>query len=195
MKILVIVAHPNFKDSKVNKGWVEELEKYEEITVHNLMEVYPDEQIDIKAEQELMLGFDRIVFQHPFYWYNVPYILKKWQDVVLQYGWAFGPGGDKLKGKECVSAISVGGPEISYHSGGYNSFTIDEFIKPAQQLANLTGMKFLRAFKVHEAVVISDEEIKISAKEYAKHILDPELNPEVALARITKEMKEKGTTL
>lgn len=195
MRVLVIVAHPNLNKSRVNKEWIEELKKYKEIVVHNLMEIYPDENIDKEKEQKLILEFDRIVFQYPFYWYNVPYILKKWQDIVLEYGWAFGPGGDKLKGKEYVSAITVGGPEISYHSGGYNNFTIDEFIRPAQQLSNLTGMKFLRAFKVHEAVVMSDESIKLSAKEYIKHILDPELNPDVALARITKEMEEKNTTL
>lgn len=35
MKTLVIVAHPDIEKSRINKRWVEELEKYpDEITVH-----------------------------------------------------------------------------------------------------------------------------------------------------------------
>ncbi|MCT4612105.1 MAG: NAD(P)H-dependent oxidoreductase [Clostridia bacterium] len=195
MKTLVIVAHPNFEESRVNKRWVKELEKYEDITVRNLSEVYPDEVINKEEEHKLLLSHDRIVFQHPFYWYNMPPLMRKWQDVVLEYGWAFGPGGDKLKDKEYVVAVSIGGPEVSYQAGGYNTYSISEFLKPQQQTANLAQMKYLAPFKTHRSVVLTDEELEKSAKDYVAHILNPELDPEVALKRINAEMLEQGSTL
>jgi glutathione-regulated potassium-efflux system ancillary protein KefG len=195
MKAMVIIAHPNYENSRVNKRWVEELEKHENITVNNLSLKYPDENIDKEEEQKLLLEHDRIVFQYPWYWYNMPPLMRKWQDTVLEYGWAFGPGGTKLNGKEKVVAITVGGPEVSYQAGGYNTFTLSEFLKPMQQTANLTGMKFLPAFKVHSAVVLTDEQLEKSAEDYVKHILNPELDPAVEHARILKEMQETGNEL
>lgn len=195
MKIMVVTAHPNFENSRVNKRWIEELEKQGDITVNNLNVKYPDEVIDKEAEQALLLEHDRIVFQYPWYWYNMPPLLRKWQDLVLEYGFAFGPGGTKLKGKDYVVAISVGGPEVSYQAGGYNTFTISEFLKPMQQTANLTGMNFLPAFKIHSAVVITDEDLEKSAVDYVNHIIDPELDPQVELKRILSEMQETGNEL
>ncbi len=80
----------------------------------------------------MLLQYDRVVFQFPFYWYSSPPLLKKWFDDVLTYGWAFGPGGDHLKGKEFIVATTTGGKESEYHSGGYNWFTISELLRPIQ---------------------------------------------------------------
>jgi len=192
MKTLIILDHPNYSNSKVNRILIDEAKNYSDITIHHLNEVYPDENIDKDREQKLLLGYDRIVFQFPFYWYSTPHILKKWQDIVLEYGWAFGPKGDALKGKEFLCAITIGGPEESYQSGGYNNYSISELLKPIQQMANLTGMKFLTPFKIYSSVILTKEEIKAKAKEYPKYILNPELNPEVALERIKKELEENG---
>jgi putative NADPH-quinone reductase len=38
MKVLVVAAHPNFEKSKVNKRWIEELKKYDEITISNYID-------------------------------------------------------------------------------------------------------------------------------------------------------------
>ena len=195
MKTLVVVAHPNLEKSRVNKRWIQELEKHEEITISNLNEKYPDEKINKDEEQKLLLEHDRIVFQYPWYWYNMPPLMRKWQDTVLEYGWAFGPGGTALHGKDYVVAITIGGPEASYQAGGYNTFTISEFLKPMQQTANLTGMKFLPSYKIHSAVIISDQDLEVSAKQYIEHILNSELDPQVELKSILKEMKEIGNEL
>lgn len=192
MKTLVILGHLDYSKSKVNKRLAEELRECNEVTLHNLNEEYPDENINKDKEQKLLLEYDRIIFQFPFYWYSTPHILKKWQDVVLEYGWAFGPNGTALKGKEFLCAITIGGPEDSYQSGGYNNYSISELLKPIQQMANLTGMKFLAPFKIHSSVVLTEEQLEIKAKEYPKYILDPDLNPEVALERIKKELENNG---
>ncbi len=192
MKTLVNVFHPNLAGSSVSRRWVNAIESLQDVSINLLYDQYPDSQINIEREQKLLLGHDRIVFQHPFWWYSTPPLMKKWLDEVLTYGWAYGPGGNALHGKEWVSAISTGGPEESYQSGGYNNFSMSELLKPLQQTANLIGMKFLPPFVLHGTVQATIEQLDESAQSYLKHILDAELNPQVRLSRLLEKMKEEG---
>jgi glutathione-regulated potassium-efflux system ancillary protein KefG len=170
MKTIVIVAHPNITNSRVNSRWVEELNKHTEIAVHELYKEYPDEKIDVQREQALLLEHDRIVLQFPFYWYSSPSLLKKWQDEVLTYGWAYGSKGDKLHGKELMLAISTGGPAAAYRAGGFNHYTMSELTKPFQATSNLIGTKFLPSFVLNGIGYLSDEDIANSAREYVKAV-------------------------
>ena len=89
MRTLIIVAHPHIEHSLINKCWTEELEQQPaQYAIHQLYKVYPDEQIDVQAEQRLVEQHDHIVFQFPLYWFSAPPLLKKWLDEVLTYGWA-----------------------------------------------------------------------------------------------------------
>lgn len=195
MKILVHVFHPNLAGSRINRRWVEELKKHPDITLRLHYELSLDWTFDIAKEQELMLAHDRIVFQHPFYWYSTPALMKKWLDDVLSFGWAYGPGGTKLNGKEWVSAISTGGPEHAYRAGGYNNFSISELLKPLQQTANLTGMTYLPAFTMHGVIQASDEALEQAAKDYVTHITNAELNPQARLKKLLGQIEESGTKL
>jgi putative NADPH-quinone reductase len=195
MKILVNVFHPQLATSRVNRRWVEALENHDGIHVKKPYEHYPDWNIDVAFEQSLLLAHDRIVFQHPFWWYSTPPLMKKWLDDVLTYGWAYGPGGVALQGKDWVSAISSGGPADSYQSGGYNNYSMSELLKPLQQTANLIGMKFLPPFILHGTVQISPEAIDVSASTYLDHICNPVLDPHLRLARLLDKMKSEGQEL
>ncbi len=195
MKILVNVFHPNLEQSKVNRRWVTELQAHPDITINHCYSHYADWKIDVKREQELLLAHDRIVFQHPFYWYSVPPLMKKWFDDVLTYAWAYGPGGTALQGKEWVSAISTGGPAESYLAGGYNNYSMSELLKPLQQTANLIGAKFLPYFLFQGAVQATQEQVDLSATQYVDHITNPELDPQVRLRRLLLEMEQAGTQL
>lgn len=172
MKILVIVAHPNMENSNINKRWVKELRENPKITVHELYKEYPDGKIDVAREQKLLLEHDRIIFQFPLYWYSSPSLLKKWQDEVLLYGWAYGTGGDKLHGKDLLLAISTGGPKEAYQAGGYNNFSISELTKPFQATSNLIGTRFLPTYAQHGVFRLTNEEIEISTKNYLNHIFN-----------------------
>ncbi|MGB3260885.1 NAD(P)H-dependent oxidoreductase [Paenisporosarcina sp.] len=170
MKTLILVAHPNLSGSVVNKIWMERLQKEEEMTVHNLYAEYPDGRINKDREQQLLLEHDRIVFQFPFYWYSSPSLLKEWQDVVLSYGWAYGPEGTKLRGKEFILAISTGGPEAAYQAGSYNHYSMSELTKPFQATANLTGMRFLPTFKIQGVRFLEENQIQESAEQLVQHL-------------------------
>lgn len=195
MKILVNAFHSTPEKSRVNARWLTALAERPEITVNQVNRMYPDWQIDVAREQTLLEAHQRIVFQHPFFWYSVPPMMKKWLDDVLTYGWAYGPGGKALHGKQWVSAISTGGPAHSYQAGGFNTYAMSELLKPLQQTASLIGMPFLPAYVFHGAVQASDVEIDAAAQRYIAHITDPELDPQLRLQRLLGEMQDQGVAL
>ena len=159
-RVLVLFAHPVLERSRVNRRLVDTLRELPGVTIHDLYEVYPTFVIDVPREQALLREHDVIVFQHPFYWYSTPAILKEWQDLVLEHGWAYGPGGTALRGKTTLNAISTGGPAAAYQSGGYNRFTVRQLLAPWEQTANLCEMRFLAPFVVHAALrVVGDDDL------------------------------------
>lgn len=175
MKTLVLVFHPDLSASRVNRHWAEEIEKQDSVTVHRVYEAYPDEKIDVEAEQRLLEQHDRIVLQFPFYWYSTPPLLKKWQDNVLAYGWAFGSKGDKLHGKELLLAVSVGAGEEDYSSSGTFKYTLPELLRPLQATSNMIGTRFLTPYAVYKVMQMPDEQLEQSAKDYVAHALKPEI--------------------
>ncbi len=106
MKTIINLFHPNFKQSRVNKGLADQVKG--EFEVRNLAELYPDFMIDVKKEQQVLEKADRVVLQFPMQWYSSPALLKQWEDQVLTYGWAYGNKGTALHGKELLIAVTVG---------------------------------------------------------------------------------------
>ncbi len=157
-RILVLFAHPVLERSRVNRRLVDAIRDIENVRIHDLYEEYPTLAIDVKREQKLLLEHDVIVFQHPFYWYSAPSIMKEWQDLVLEHGWAYGVGGTHLRGKITLNAVTTGGPVTAYQKGGYNRFTVRELLAPWDQTAHLCGMRFLAPFAVHGALRIGSED-------------------------------------
>jgi putative NADPH-quinone reductase len=171
MKALVILAHPNLTGSRINRRLIEEVRKHPEITVHELYSSYPDWVIDVPREQELLEKHDRIVFQFPLYWYSTPPLLKKWQDDVLTYGWAYGSQGKKLQGKELLIATSIGGSQDVYQAGGKNHFSMSEILRPLHATANMCRMTYLPAFVVDGA--FDEHQLAEAAQRYVDRIRKP----------------------
>ena len=168
-RVLVLFAHPVLERSRVNRRLLDAVRDLDGVTVHDLYETYPTMSIDVAREQELLLAHDVVVFQHPFYWYSVPAILKEWQDLVLEHGWAYGEGGTRLKGKLTFNVVSTGGPPQAYRKGGYNRFTVRELLAPWEQTANLCGMRFLAPFTVHAALrIASDDDVAARREDYRR---------------------------
>ncbi|WP_426445968.1 NAD(P)H-dependent oxidoreductase [Paenibacillus sp. S-38] len=172
MKTLIIAAHPNLAYSRINRALTEAMREQPDTTVHALYEAYPDHRIDTDREQDLLDSHDRIIFQYPLYWYSTPPLLKTWFDEVLAYGWAFGPGGEHLKGKEIGIAISTAGTADSYQPGSYNLFTIRDIAKPVEALANYVSAHYLPPFAIHNANHLTDEQIAEAQAAYVKHLAD-----------------------
>ena len=170
-RILILFAHPALERSRVNRRLIHAIADLDGVTVHDLYEAYPDFEIDVPHDQALCSGHDLIVFQHPLYWYSTPALLKEWMELVLEFGWAYGPSGDALAGKETLSVITTGGGEESYCSEGGNRHTIREFLAPVEQTARLCGMRYLAPLVVHGTHRIGAIDIEAAAGEYRDAII------------------------
>lgn len=164
--ILILFAHPAFEKSRVNKQLAEAVRNLDDVYFHDLYQSYPDFQIDVDKEQELLSRHDIIIFHHPLFWYSTPAILKEWQDLVLEHGWAYGSQGHALDGKILMNVITTGGKEIAYHTEGKNHFTVRQLLAPVEQTANLCRMVFLAPFLVHGTHSITQEEISRYIEDY-----------------------------
>lgn len=156
-RILILFAHPALHKSRVNRRLLEGARPLPGITCRDLYEDYPDFNIDVKREQADLLENDLIIFQHPFFWYSCPAILKEWQDLVLEYGFAYGTGGTHLQGKSFLQVITAGGAVDSYRREGYNYYSIREFLTPFEQTARLCGMHYLPPFLVPGTIRFQNE--------------------------------------
>jgi glutathione-regulated potassium-efflux system ancillary protein KefG len=141
------------------------------VRIHDLYEAYPDFDIDVAHEQRLLEAHDVVVLQHPFFWYSAPAILKQWQDLVLEHGWAYGRAGTALEGKWTLNAITAGGGEDSYRREGGNRFEIGELLAPFEATARLCGMIWLPPFVVHGTHRLSDAENAAHAEDYRRLLI------------------------
>ena len=166
--VLVLFAHPAIRNSRVNRRLVAAVRDLNGVTVNDLYDEYPDLNIDVTREQELLAAHEIVVFQHPFYWYSTPAILKEWQDLVLEHGWAYGHDGDALRGKALLSAMTTGGSEDAYCAKGSNRFSVRQLLAPIEQTARLCGMDFLPPFVVHGTFRLTASEIEDHAVDYRR---------------------------
>jgi glutathione-regulated potassium-efflux system ancillary protein KefF len=148
-EILVIVAHPELEQSRANRRLLEAVHGLQKVVpasrlaVRDLYALYPDYLIDVGVEQAALAAARLVVWQQPIRWYSMPPLLKLWLDDVLTFGWAYGPDGGVLRGKDLWLVASTGGPEDSYRPDSYNRYFFDAFLPPYEQTAALCGMRFL----------------------------------------------------
>jgi glutathione-regulated potassium-efflux system ancillary protein KefF len=168
--VLVLAAHPDWRESRVNRRLLEAARVAPGVAVHDLYARYPDYDIDVPAEQEAAQAAALIVLLHPVQWYSMPALLKLWLDDVLAYGWAYGPRGTALQGKDLWLVATTGGPESSYHPQGYNRYFFDAFMPPYEQTAHLCGMRFLPPLVLHAAHAASDEAVAQHVAVFAERL-------------------------
>lgn len=170
-KIAILYFHPTHHKSRINKTLLNSLEGLEGITLRNMYDLYPDFHINVKKEQEMLLKHDVIIWQHPFYWYSSPSLLKEWIDLVLVHGFAYGRTGTALKGKKVMSAITSGGRREVYQKGGLRNYTVPELLAPFNQTVNLCNMDYLPPFVVHGTHLLEAKGIEEAAEVYKKMII------------------------
>jgi glutathione-regulated potassium-efflux system ancillary protein KefG len=169
-RILILFAHPRYERSANNAILLKHIPDSEDITLHDLYERYPDFHIDVEFEKKLLTDHEVIIWQHPFYWYSAPPLLKQWIDIVLEFGWAYGPGGTNLKGKIIFNTITAGGQRSAYSKEGHNRFTIKELLAPFDQTATLCKMIYLPPFALHGTHRLTKDEAMHTAGQYRRLI-------------------------
>ncbi|MFZ2990255.1 NAD(P)H-dependent oxidoreductase [Ideonella sp.] len=164
-KVLLLTAHPQLEHSRVNLALMTAARQVPDgtVAVRDLYALYPDYLIDVAAEQAALAEAQLVVWQHPLHWYGMPPLLKLWLDEVFAFGWAYGPGGNALRGKDLWLVVSTGGSAEAYHPSGHNRHFIDAFWPPCEQTAALAGMRFLPPLVLHGAHQVSDAEVAAHA--------------------------------
>jgi len=168
-RVLVIVAHPAMEQSRVNRRMLRTAQEAG-VVVRELYRLYPDYLIDVKAEQALLAQAQLVVWQHPIHWYNMPPLMKLWVDEVLSFGWAYGPGGTALRGKDLWLVASTGSPQSAYRPDATHRYFFDAFLPPYEQTATLCGMRFLPPMLLHGAHRIAEAEIAEHLQVYAERL-------------------------
>lgn len=170
-RVLVLFAHPRLEKSRTNQALLRRFPKHKDITFRDLYEAYPDFNVDIRREQNLLNQHDIIVWHHPFYWYSAPPLLKQWIDLVLAFGWAYGPNGKALTGKTVFQVLTTGGPEHSYTTDGFHGWTMEEFLRPLQRTVTLCHMHWVPPFVVHGTNQLGDAELERYAARYTELLI------------------------
>ncbi len=150
-KILVYLAHPRLDRSNVHAKLVPMVRAHTAVTFVDIYADYPDSMIDVRKEQKRLRAHDVILFQHPVYWYSTPGILKDWQDLVLEYGFAYGQGGTALQGKAFGQVVSTGAPFEDYRKQGANQSELHEIFTPLRTMARFCGMRYLEPLALYHA--------------------------------------------
>jgi len=177
--VLVLVAHPQMEQSRANLALMRAATalKHDKrpgqrasVAVRDLYALYPDYLIDTTAERAALASARLVVWQHPIHWYSMPPLMKLWVDEVLAFGWAYGPGGTALRGKDLWLVATTGGPEDSYRPDSYNRYFFDAFLPPFEQTAALCGLRFLPPMLLHGAHRATDAEITAHAQVYGERL-------------------------
>ena len=167
-RILILLAHPALQKSRVNHRLWQAVQDLEDVTLHDLYEAYPEFDIDVSHEQRLLESHQTVIFQFPFFWYSPPAILKEWQDLVLEHGWAYGREGRALIGKKLLCAISTGGGEDAYLPEGYNGHTLAQLLAPLAQTAKSCGMTWLPPAAFHGTHFMPQPVLDAHAEDYRR---------------------------
>lgn len=172
-KTLLIIAHPSLHSSSkmhnaLYQDYLQHQELHHDVQAHLLYDLYPAFDLDVAKEQALLIQHDRIILQFPVMWYSCPPLLKKWIDDVLVYQFAYGPGGDKVEGKELKLVLSTAGNTSDYSGTGYNTRELKEYLYPFEQTAKFCRMKYAEPFVAYAAPKMSQDEVAEVRKNYIK---------------------------
>ncbi len=151
MKPIVYFAHPRPDRSGVNSRMFQGAQDIEGITCVDLYAEYPTFNIDIDQEQQRLLDHDVVIMPHPLYWYSSPAILKEWQDLVLEHGFAYGHDGHALDGKIALNAVTCGAPAEAYSPSGANGANLRTLLAPFEKTFDLCRMQYLAPFALFGA--------------------------------------------
>lgn len=170
-RILILFAHPLYEKSRVNQILNSYIPDSEYITFHDLYEEYPEFEIDIRREQQLIMDHDIIVWQHPMYWFSCPALLKQWMDMVLHFREKDDLDILTLKGKAVFQTMSIGDQKKSYLDDSLDDTNIMDYLLPFKRVTEFSNMLYLPPFLVRISKLSSVEDIHKKG-EFYRYILE-----------------------
>ena len=169
--ITVIYAHPHPRRSRAGRALLDAVRDLPGLAVRSLYNLYPDFSIDVESEQRALAASSLVVWQHPFYWYSVPALLKLWFERVLAHGWAYGEDGTALRGKDCLWVATTGGPPDWYAPEGPHAHPFDAYAPSVRQTARFCGMNWLEPIAVLGAHRLGEARLAAAASAYRERLV------------------------
>lgn len=140
--VLILLDHPNYKESKANRAMLDALQGLTNINVINICET----PMELDCYTEALKQADVVVMQFPMWWFAAPAPLKEWCDKLLLEIRESGI----LRDKRFMCATTTGAPESSYQdSGKEGDFTVDQTFNSYHSLAAYCGMEYMPPFVVY----------------------------------------------
>lgn len=132
MKVLLVLGHDNYDKSVQNKKLIAQLAGVKDVTILNIWEKYAAQNFKLTEKQiqedaQAVVAADRIIFQYPLYWYNMPWCLKAWEDQVF-IAIAYSDLKDKVVGKELAAITTTASPSTPYLKTQDNGHSLAENI-------------------------------------------------------------------
>lgn len=167
---VLVYAHPYPDRSRCNRVLLEAVADLPGLQIRSLYDLYPDFDINAPDERSALELAGLVVWQHPMYWYSVPGLLKHWFDKVLSRGWAYGEGGNALRGKRCWWVVSTGGDDQAFGAQGMHQRPFADFVPAVEQTARFCGMEWQEPLVAHGAHRLSSEKLQQIAAEYRRRM-------------------------
>ena len=168
-KTVVIVDHPNYSQSNVNRRFVDEMRKYpDEILIHNLQSCYPTGVLDASKEHCVLENNGTIVLQFPFYWFNCPPKMKEWFDKVLTSNWAF-KDAYHLENKKIGLCVSCGSEEAAYTASGRHHRKVEDYLANILHAFEMCRVDYIGSFityGINDTEIVTADVIGQRAREY-----------------------------
>lgn len=144
-KVLIINGHPDAEKSVANKFILEKVgEMLPKAEVLTLSKEYPHGVFDIEREHARLEAAEVIVLEYPLYWYAFPWLLQKYLEDTLTFGFAYGTDDTRLKGKKVISSFTCGSDDTQYQPG-QSGETFEDLTRPLRATCWLCSMQFVDA--------------------------------------------------
>lgn len=167
MKTLIVVSHPYPEQSHTIKSLEQTARSFSDVEVRNLESLYGNDlnNFDVRAEQIAHEAADRVIYMFPIHWFNLTPMLKAYMNAVWAYGWAFGPDGTALKGKNFQVVATAGATAFTYSHAGIIECTMDEVLSPLKASAKYVGMNYQQPIAFYEAMGADAAKLKLFKEE------------------------------
>lgn len=169
-RVTLLYAHPYPQRSRAGRALLEAVADLPFVDVRALYSLYPDFAIDVEAERSALLASEVVVWQSPFYWYGAPAMLHLWFEKVLARGFAYGAGGDRVRGKRVLWVTTTGAPSSAYRPGALHGHPFESFVPAFRQTAVFCGMEWEPPIVVHHAHQLDDAALAEAAGAYRKRL-------------------------
>lgn len=164
-EVLVLVAHPDFANSRMNAALAAAAAEVEGVEVVNIYD-YP---VTAETYRDAVSRVRAIVYQFPLYWMSAPHLLKQWTDEVFM---AFVHEGS-IAGKEMLVVTTTGSEKAAYSHDGRNKYTMEEYLRPYEGQANHAKMRWNTPIVVYgnpQDTAAAAADLENGCKEYRKQL-------------------------